>query len=349
VREVNTIVNFIATTNNQQPTTMFVLSPQDVLQKGLDYLSIKHHGRSLQLSNQDKFQKHYGSSPLDLANIWYDLLTIDPPIPDDAPAKVKKQLIIPENEKGEKGFKMFLAVHYFLWAYDKNSDLLASNLLASRFGICKRNSRGEPIWKWIIQIAALKAKKIVWLDELDDPNTELFTISIDDVDFKMNEIQHPKFNVDKKACSKKVNHCAVKYEITMAIHQAKCVRLAGPFKGGTHDLTMFQEDGLKEKLVEVRKKKLAKAIVDRGYRTNIDNEQGLFSIPDNMDSKGLKTFKTRSRLLCHGSFNWRIKVLEFYKTHSVIVLTSMALLWKLSWLLSSIRWTMAPRSSKFRH
>jgi hypothetical protein len=117
--------------NNQQPTTMSILSPQDVLQKGLNYLNIKHHGRS-QLSNQAKFQKHYGSSPLDLANIWYNLLTIDPPIPDDAPAKVKKLLIFPENERGEKGFKMFWAVHYFLWPYDKNS-----NLLASQFGICE--------------------------------------------------------------------------------------------------------------------------------------------------------------------------------------------------------------------
>jgi hypothetical protein len=154
---------------------MFVLSPQDVLQKGLDYPNIKHHGR-LQLSNQETFQKHYGSSPLDLANIWYDLLTIDPPIPDDAPVKVKKLFVIPKNERGERGFKMFLAVHYFLWSYDKNSDLLAS-----RFGICERNSRGEPIWKWIIQIAALKAKQIVWPDNLDDASSELFTVTIDGV------------------------------------------------------------------------------------------------------------------------------------------------------------------------
>jgi hypothetical protein len=279
---------------------MVVLSPQDVLEKGLNYVNVKQHGKS-QRSKQEKFQKHYGSSPLDLANMWYDLMTNDPPIPDDAPEKVKKLLVINKNEREERGFKMFMAVHYFMWSYDKNSDLLAS-----RFGICERNSRGEPIWKWIMRIAALKAMKVVWPDDLDDPATELFTISIDGVDFNMNEIQHPTFNVDKKACSKKSNSCAAKYEIALAVHRPKCVHLAGPFIGGKHDLVMFREGGLKKKLIEVRKKKLAKAIVDRGYRTDLDDEQGLFAMPDNMDSKELKKFKTRSRLR-HENFNFRIK------------------------------------------
>jgi hypothetical protein len=38
----------------------------------------------------------------------------------------------------------------------------------------------EPLWKWIKKIAALKAKKIVWDDSLNDPpNTHIFVFSVD--------------------------------------------------------------------------------------------------------------------------------------------------------------------------
>jgi hypothetical protein len=59
-------------------------------------------------------------------------------------------------------------------------------------------------------MAALKGKKIVWPEELDDPKTELLTISVDGVDFNM--------NVDSKACSKKFNGCPAKYEIALSVH-----------------------------------------------------------------------------------------------------------------------------------
>jgi hypothetical protein len=47
-------------------------------------------------------------------------------------------------------------------------------------------------------------------------------------------------------------------------------------------------------------------IVDRGYRTGIEDEQGMFSFPDNMDSKELNNFKSRARL-CQETFNGRLK------------------------------------------
>jgi hypothetical protein len=46
--------------------------------------------------------------------------------------------------------------------------------------------------------------------------------------------------------------------------------------------------------------------VDRGYRTGIEDEQGMFSFPDNMDSKELNNFKSWARLR-QETFNGRLK------------------------------------------
>jgi hypothetical protein len=70
------------------------------------------------------------------------------------------------------------------------------------------------------------------------------------------------------------------YEIAMSVHRAKCVHIAGPFKGGVHDLDIFRQGGLKEKLQNARPREVPQiklSLVDRGYRTSQDDEQGLFS------------------------------------------------------------------------
>jgi hypothetical protein len=103
----------------------------------------------------EMFNSHYGSDDVDLASMWYDLMTTT--IPD---AKLTTK------EKSEKGFKAFMMAHHFLWTYPNNA-----NLPASRFNISERYCRGEPLWRWIAKIAALKAKKIVWDPRLDANST----------------------------------------------------------------------------------------------------------------------------------------------------------------------------------
>ena len=52
-----------------------ILSPSDVMQKGLGYIGIGREQQakmSLKVKVED-FKAHYGSSPLVIANIWYDL------------------------------------------------------------------------------------------------------------------------------------------------------------------------------------------------------------------------------------------------------------------------------------
>ena len=231
-------------------------------------------------ANNKQFRRHYGSSPSDLATMWYDLTTTNIPA-----AKLN------EKENSEKGFKMFMVAHFFLWTYPKNS-----SLLASRFGMCERVSRGAPLWKWIMKIAALKEKKIKWDGRLDDIDTEVFILSVDGIDFRIWEKKHLTLPRDDKLCSHKFNSAAAKYEIGISILNSKVVWINGPFPGGKNDLIIFRE-GLKAKM---RRGKMG--IADRGYV----GEQGILATPNNRDPKELKNFKSRIRSR-HETFNSRIK------------------------------------------
>ena len=94
-----------------------------VLKIGLNFMHVSCYSKSKERQLVD-FHKHYGSGPLDISEMWYDLMHTD--IPN---AQVGKK------EKNMKGFKMFLASHFFLWTYPKNA-----TLIASCFNICERYS-----------------------------------------------------------------------------------------------------------------------------------------------------------------------------------------------------------------
>jgi hypothetical protein len=152
-----------------------------------------------------------------------------------------KELHVNEKEKSEKGLKWYFVAHFFLWAYPKNASMLSSGFK----GLCNKYCQGKPLWiRWI---AALKSKKIVWDDDVAKPkNLEIFCITINGTDFKIKEPKHKTLPRDNGTCSHKMQHAAAKYKIALAVHRPKCVHLAGPFFGGTHDLEMFCRGGLKE-------------------------------------------------------------------------------------------------------
>jgi hypothetical protein len=267
-----------------------LLSPDQVLKYGLTFLAMRFtrwHDARMAL----EFHRHYGSPPLDLA--------------DHLPKELQ---FLNEKEKSEKGLKRYFVAHFFLWAYPKNV-----SMLSSRFkGVCDKYFQGEPLWVWIRRSAALKSKKIVWDDNVANPkNLEIFCITIDGTDFKINEPKHRTLPRDKGACSHKMQHAAAKYEIALAVHRPKCVHLTGPFFGGTRDLEMFPRGRLKEKLqalnVQIRNFRQTKlAIVDRGYSSKRADEKNLFSVPNSMGSKELEKFKSRAWLR-HETFNGRLK------------------------------------------
>ena len=132
-------------------------TPNDILDQGLHVLGIRSEGR-MNEARTHNFHTQFGSKPLDLADMWYDLTVTT--IPGAA---------LTLEEKSAAGLKRFFIAHYFLWTYPKNA-----TILAHRFKVCEQYARGQKVWDWVAKIAALHAKKIEWLPRLDDPNSETF-------------------------------------------------------------------------------------------------------------------------------------------------------------------------------
>ena len=232
-----------------------------------------HPGRKTEKRLVVEFQKHFGSSPLDIADCWYDLCYYD-------------TSVLSPKEKSDKGFTQFLAAQHWLWARPKNAEMFAS-----RFGVSVQYVQGKRLWLWIERIANLAAKKIVWKKSIDAKDTEVFAISADGVDFKLWERQHPDYPIDTKAMSHKFKSCGAKYIIALSVFEPKCLFIEGPFRGGKGDLDMFRESGLMEKMKANGKV----CIADRGFRSKLAEERKVFALPDFMDSKQLSNFKSRAR------------------------------------------------------
>jgi hypothetical protein len=149
--------------------------------------------------------------------------------------RMPEDLQLTRKEKSEKGLKRCFVAHFFLWACPKNA-----KMLASRFTICHHHCTGKELWTWVKRIAALKSKKIVWDENI--AGMESFLISVDGTYFKVNEPRHPTLPRDNSMCSHKMKHAAAKCEVALSVHQPKCVHMSGPFKGGVHDLEMFESE-----------------------------------------------------------------------------------------------------------
>ena len=267
--------------------TMF-LTAKEILLKGLHYAGVRLSDSST--TNEDNFHAHYGSESAVVALIWYDLRWTDIPA-----AKLDAK------EDSESGLLMFFAALYYLWTYPKNT-----RVFASRFDLCERLARGEPLWKWIKKIEALKDAKIVWPT---DRRRRLK--AIDCMDHKTWEKKHPTYPIDRTYFSQKTEHAGVKYEIVTDPFQSKCLRIVGPIKCGKNDITVFREgeeggESTKDIVLNEPPESRTLFIADKGYRTSERDELGLFSTPNPLDPPELKNFKTRVRMR-HETFNGRLK------------------------------------------
>jgi hypothetical protein len=259
--------------------TMFLLLGAPELREiALRYLGIT---KKTEHQKELEFHKHYGSSSLSIASMWFDLCHTDI---ESAKLSLKER---------QGGVKMFLAAHFYLWSYTKNS-----HMLASRFNICEKYARGKYLWNWIRRIKALSANVITWPSSLDSNSTVLFAISIDGVDKKGRERKHPTLNQDSKRFTPKHHHAGCKWQIALSVQTSKCVHIFGPCRGGMGDKTMLKRSGVLDLL-----KNGKVAIVDRGY-INEENRHKL-SWPNPHDSKAVNNFKARARLR-HESFNGRM-------------------------------------------
>lgn len=253
-----------------------LLTPDQVLFKGLTLAQIDPEGCKSRKRMIYKFEKEYGMSPLDVASVWYDLV-VGPGEDDGLSAK----------DISAKGFTMFLMAINFLWKCPKNC-----TDLSNKFHIGERQCRGQPFWDWVEKIAALKRKKIRF-----EFGEEVYLLSVDGVDFDIWEPKHDTINKDPRQMSHKSHHGAVKYEIAISVHRPQVMWISGPHSGGKNDYTIFKE-GLQQMIPDGKL-----GIADRGYGRESNKK---VSLPSKQDSKELHNYKARVRCR-HETFNGRIK------------------------------------------
>jgi hypothetical protein len=263
------------------------------------YLSVdatrKHLLMLLNIKNAERFsmeradsevKAHYGSYPLEMAEIWYDLCHFD---------QLSAALRFKKREKTMKGFKQYAMAMYWLWTYPKNAKVFASHFRSS-----ERHTRGKPLHIWIQRIEALKVKKIKWDDEIDNRNAPTFFMTVDGTDFREEEKPHPLYHRDEKQYTVKFKRCGCKFEIGISVWKSQVLWVNGPFRGGKPDKEIFEE-GLGPKIPAGKL-----AIVDRGYTFKDKDVSAKVSLPRPTDSKRLNNFKSRARSR-HETFNGRMK------------------------------------------
>ena len=110
-----------------------------------------------------------------------------------------------------------------------------------------------------------------------------------------------KKSIDRGRYLHKFNKAALKYQITIDVHESKVVDIYGPCKGGKHDKTMFIDSGLRDK-IPVQKK----GVTDRVYGDKKNKKHNMkLCLPNPMDDK--KTAKLKSRMQCrHETFDGRL-------------------------------------------
>lgn len=272
-----------------------LLTPNRVREIGLGYMNIskQQQERMSDAFKTEVFHLHYGSSPLDIAEIWFDLQQGDH---EGATLTVKENCLL--------GFKHFMKAHFFLWVYPRNA-----GLMATRFDMCERYCRGEHLFKWIRKLARLCAKKIKWDKSLGKAGTSMFLFSIDCTNLKTWEKRrHYHFNVDKRLYSSKSNLAGLKYEILMNITKSKCMNIVGPRLASEHDMEVFH--------LEAKAKLLATpgafAIADGIYKPGKGRKEevDILAIQNSNDDDQLRAFKSRVRCR-HESFNGQIKNFAF--------------------------------------
>lgn len=266
---------------------MMILTASEIEKHGLDFAGVLKGRKTAKRLTSD-FQKHYGSSPVVLAEQWCDLCHLE-------------ELPLTISEKSVNGLKRFFMAHFWLWAKPKNAAVFSS-----RFKICEDYCCGKPFWLWIERLAILGNKVIKFDPSLLSADADVMGFSVDGVDFALWEIKHDEFPHDRQSMSHKHKRCAAKYLFLLSAAFPKCLQILGPFKGGVGDNTILKESGILEKLKEAEKV----CHVDRGFRIKDKELEAVLSFPDKMDNKELHKFKSRVRLR-QETFNSRLR---FFRT-----------------------------------
>jgi hypothetical protein len=227
--------------------------------------------------NQRRFKAFYGSSYGAITDLWEDLVIT--PI-DEARIDLDNDCL-----------EHFFVAMFFLKTYS------CEHIMAGLYKHSENAVRGY--WHYYCaKVQALKDQVIVWPKDWKDQEKELFLFTVDGVHCRIRERGHPTLYRDPAIYSHKFHQAAFVYELAISIREPRLVHIAGPFDASVGDLTIFQEEGLMEKVPPGKR-----GIADSAYSF----EKGVISYRNPNDEKEVKKFKARA-LARHESFNNRIKM-----------------------------------------
>lgn len=260
-----------------------ILTADELMDFGLGAIGwdAPNQARKSRSARIEMFNKMYGSHPTVYANMWEDLIEAG---------------TLGEHDRSITGLRELFRALFFLRHYG------TVEVIAGFFNVSFKLAKGDVLWHWVYNIQSLKERKIKWIDRWSDPNSEIYTVTVDGVHFTINEPKHPTMSKNPKYYSHK-NRCAgLNYEIGIAVHEQKVVWLPPGGRAGRNDMAIYnQAGGLKEKLQSMAPGK--KAICDQGYKGEAGRTCATAS---SRDSLALRTFKSRMRAR-HETFNGRIK------------------------------------------
>jgi DDE superfamily endonuclease len=135
--------------------------------------------------------------------------------------------------------------------------------------------------------------KTVWPNKLTDAHANdstmpIFLYSVDGVHCRANEPSHPTLSKNTKMFSHKFNQAAFSYELAISVYHNALIWMNGPFMGSKHDVTIFRQDGLKDRTPTGKRD-----IADNGYK----GEKNILLTLNTHDPAELRKFKVSCFLL----------------------------------------------------
>jgi hypothetical protein len=173
--------------------------------------------------NIEPFKAHYGSNPTVGALIWQNLQETE-----------LKAAWVPPSKRNLKHFCM--ALHH-LKRYPVEIEREAIFDISLVYG-------RDCVWYFIKKVQALKRLKITWPDDCDD----IWVLTVDGTQRWSREPQHATWSMDSDYYSHKYGKAGINYELGISLKESRLIWMNGPFPAGKNDVTIFANEGLKEKL-----------------------------------------------------------------------------------------------------
>ena len=151
-------------------------------------------------------------------------------------------------------------------------------------------------WRWRTEgscnrqksYAGIAVELNTWPDDLE--GDDIWIMTVDGTHCAIPELNHTMWSQDIEYYSHKYNRAGINYQLGISIAENKLIWVNSPFKAGKNDVSIFTKNGLKNRLLNLKKK----AIGDDGYYIVWLLVYNCISTPNIHDSKAVWTFKSKA-------------------------------------------------------